>query len=73
MQKLNYDFLKPIKKMPPLRHKIGDTFDVNTSEVISYMIAQPEVRQKLFDVANQRGVIIYDPKTKTWRGCDYDA
>lgn len=70
MPKVNYDFLKPARKMPPLRHKVGDRFDVNSSEVIRWLMEQPEIRIKIFDMANQRGVIVYDAETKMWKGCD---
>ena len=59
------------KTMPPLRHKPGDTFDVNTSEVISWLIQQPRVKQYLFQTCNGNGLIVYDSASGTWRGKDY--
>jgi hypothetical protein len=72
MKKIDYSFLNSAKKMPPLKHKVGKEFDVNTSEVITWLLGQPKIKQKIFDMANQHGFIIYNSNTNTWQGCDYE-
>ena len=72
MKKIDYSFLDPAKKMPPLKHKFGKEFDVNNSDVITWLINQPKIKQKIFDMANQHGVIVFNPETRTWQGCDYE-
>lgn len=57
--------------MPPLKHKHGETFDWSSSEVCNWLMAQPRVRQYVFDKCNQRGLIVYNPDTGTWSGKDY--
>lgn len=67
---LDYSFLKPASKMPSLKHKPYDEFDIMASEVAAYLVKIPSVRQKIFDMANYHGFIVYDPQTKTWKGAD---
>ena len=70
---LNYDFLKSAKKMPPMHHKLpAKEFNIMESEVAEWLCRIPEVRQKIFDMANRKGLIIYDQDLSTWRGTDYD-
>lgn len=67
-KKLNYDFLECARKMPPLRHIISGSFDITQSEVAKWLTAQPDIMQKIFDMATNHKVISYDPKQKTWKG-----
>jgi hypothetical protein len=59
------------KSMPPLRHKLGEVFDVNTSEVIAWLVRQPKVRQYLFQTCSGNDLIVFDAVSRTWRGKDY--
>lgn len=70
MPKANYSYLDCAKKMPRLRHKVGEKFSVETSEVIKWLIAQPEIMSKVFNLASSHGVIIYDHNTGEWKGAD---
>lgn len=76
MQKIPTRF-EVAKKMPPLKHSLGEDFDPRNSEVVKWLISQPEILNYIFDAVRGNGrresPIIYDPKTKTWRGVDYDA
>ena len=54
--------------MPPLRHKVGDEFDIMRSEVAAWLCEQPSIRQYAFDIAHAAGVIVYDAGTGEWRG-----
>ena len=73
-----------IKNMPPLRHKLPDEpFDIMKSEVVDWIVAQPEIRQWIFDkvastnkrgfvsAGNMRCLIAYNRATGTWQGSDY--
>lgn len=70
MRKHFYTFLDCARHMPELKHKSGEKFDLNDSEVIRWLWEQPEIKQKIFDMANQQKVIVYDPVRKTWKGCE---
>lgn len=72
MKKLNYDFLDCAKNMPPLSHSSSKPFDITKSEVANWLAGQPEIMQKVFDMASNRAVIKFDTETKMWRGVDYD-
>ena len=72
--------LNCLRKLPPLRHKKdGVPYDVMKSEVVDWMIQQPEVRQWLYDkLTDKTGgripeFITYNHETGTWQGVDYDG
>lgn len=67
---LNYDFLNCARKMPELRHKSIGKFDICKSEVAAWLMQQPEIMQKVFDMASRKGVIVYDRVKGTWKGAD---
>ena len=74
MRKISYSFLDALENMPPLVHaKKGEPFDITKSEVAKWIVAQPEIMQKIFDLAVRQGVIVYDPKTGTWQGVGHDG
>ena len=74
MSTLDYKFLECTKNMPPLKHSKNETcFDIQSSDVARWIMQQPEVMQKVFDMANRHGFIKYNPETKTWQGVDYHA
>ena len=59
-------------KMPPLRHKTCEPFDVMQSEVCDWLWAtQPEIRQLVFDMTKNTGLIAYDADDGVWYGIDY--
>jgi hypothetical protein len=57
---------KAIAKMPSLKHKPNELFDITKSQVVNWLIDQPEVRQDIYD--QYRRFMVFDPETKTWRG-----
>lgn len=72
MKKISYDFLNGAKKMPPSYHTLPDReFDIMDSRVCDWLMADPAIRQKVFDMAVNRKVIVYDPETGMWKGTDY--
>ena len=60
------------KTMPAMaHHKGGVPFDVNSSDVIAWLCAQPRIRQYLFDTCRGNGLIVFDQASGTWSGADY--
>lgn len=72
MPNLNYNFLECAKKMPPLRHKKNEPFDITASEVAMWLMQQPTIMQKIFNKANEHKLIKYNPESNTWQGVDYE-
>ncbi len=52
----------------PERHHGSSPFDIKQSEVVKWLCDQPEILQALFDFYRERGAIIYDVESGTWRG-----
>lgn len=72
-KKLNYDFLNCAKVMPPLYHTLpNEKFDIRKSRVIWWLMKQPEILQKIFDLAANRKMIYFDKETGKWQGVDFD-
>lgn len=68
--------LNVCRTMPPLKHKRGETFDINNSEVIKWLANHPEVLMYVFEVINGRDrkreqLIVFDREAGTWSGVDY--
>ena len=61
--------LAAASRMPPLRHfcKNG-SFDIMRSEAVAWLVAQPEIRQDLWNWAKRNGVIVFDLEQQRWRG-----
>jgi hypothetical protein len=64
-------FYKTAVTMPPLHHTVGATFDMEKSEVINWILAQPGIKQYLLDKLTHPGYIVYDKATGTWAGRDH--
>lgn len=62
------------KKMPPLKHSIpGEEFDIQNSEVLKWILQNPEAWNYIWNNIKQAGVIVFDSATETWQGVDYDG
>lgn len=61
--------------MPPKKHWLGhdQTFSIERSEVVHWLIAQPECQQLLFNIMRNAAVIQFDLATKKWVGVDWKA
>ena len=60
--------------MPPLRHKTTEPFDVMHSDVCDWLWeTQPKIRQLVFDMAKNTGLIRYDRESGNWMGVDWDG
>lgn len=61
------------RQMPALRHRTCEPFDITESEAAAWLCSQPDVMDAVFDKAKQKGFIVFDPATRTWRGVDHEA
>lgn len=60
--------------MPPLHHTLpGQAFDMDKSEVVKWIMAQPDFKNWLFNRAACTRRIVYDPATGTWSGHPRDG
>lgn len=58
--------------MPLLYHRKPKLkFSIDNSEVVKWMISQPDIQQYVFDKASALGYITFDAETNKWRGVDY--
>lgn len=57
------------RKMPELKHSFdGEKFDIEKSEVVNWLINQPDVKLLIYDLFRVNAYIVYDPEKKTWKG-----
>lgn len=62
------------KKMPPLYHRLPEKeFNHADSEVLKWLVTQPDIAQHVFDKVSEWGYIVYDNDTGKWRGVDYNV
>ena len=55
--------------MPPLFHTLpGEEFDIQRSEVVRWLLRQPEIQRWIFDIVRGRRLIQFDPENGTWSG-----
>lgn len=65
--------LNVAKQMPRLRHRIpGEEYDNKKSEVINWIVSQPEIRQWLFDKLKSYGYIAYLKEPGQWVGIEHE-
>lgn len=66
--------LSVAKKLPPSYHTLpGQEFDIKKSEVINWLIDQPNILNYLWDNIKQSGDVFYDSETGTWTGVDWNG
>ena len=71
-RKMDYKFLDCAKRMPALYNKLpNEQYDIKKSEVISWLVDQPEIQSKIFELAKAQHVIEYDSYLKKWKGIDF--
>lgn len=68
--------LNVARKMPELKHSFPDEdYNVSKSEVVQWLMSQPEVQQYVFDRVANNGkykLILFDKERGTWKGVDYE-
>lgn len=61
------------RNMPPLHHSApGQDYDVCQSEVVHWLIRQPDIMQMVFESVKDHREIIFDRDTGMWQGADYE-
>lgn len=66
--------LDVVKNMPPLHHTIpNEEFDIKKSEVVKWLISQPDILNWIWNNIKQSGDVIYDKDTGEWRGVDFES
>lgn len=65
--------MRVASKMPPLHHWLerDPSFSITRSEVVRWLIAQPECLQFLFNAMKNAGVITFDLESKRWVGINW--
>lgn len=69
-ERVRSHFKEFCSKMPELSHWPDRSvpFDYAKSEVCSWILSQPEIRQWIFDKARNMNCIKFDPDRQTWKG-----
>lgn len=64
-----------VKEMPPLYHTLpGKELNIFKSEVIQWLIQQPDVLSYIYNrVCGSGKLIVYDREAGKWQGVDYDG
>ncbi|HMO03178.1 MAG TPA: hypothetical protein PKC67_09940 [Kiritimatiellia bacterium] len=57
-------------RMPPLHHNPEGNYAPWRSEVVTWLLCQPEIQQHVFNLAAGRRLIQYDRATGLWVGRD---
>lgn len=63
--------------MPPLYHTLpNESFDINKSEVVKWLLDQDSIKQYIFEQVRNHNPsivpIIYDKETGRWQGVDFE-
>ncbi len=63
-------FKEVVSKMPRLSHwkDRGEPFRYEDSEVVKWIMSQPEIPRWIFDKARNMGCIVYDEESGCWEG-----
>lgn len=65
--------LEVARFMPPLRHTVTDqSFNIKKSEVVMWLIEQPEILNYVWNNIKNSGDVAYDPESKRWHGVEYE-
>jgi hypothetical protein len=58
------------RRMPEKRHYLPGThkFDIMRSEATDWLVAQPEIRQHIWNL--MKGALVLDLESGKWRGAD---
>lgn len=61
------------KLMPSLHHTLpGQKYDAKKSQVLSWIVEQPDILEWAFDQMKSTGYISYNSADGKWTGIDYD-
>lgn len=66
------NLIEVAKNMPPLYHTIPrQEFDISNSEVVNWLLKQPDTLKYVWNNIKNSGSVIYDSDTGKWQGVDY--
>lgn len=72
MTKKRSKLLEVARMLPPSYHTLpGEEFDIEKSEVIHWLVDQPEILNFLWNNIKQSGDVAYDSATGLWQGIDW--
>lgn len=61
-----------IESMPFSRHSFeGEPFDINKSEVVAWLVKQPDFMQWIYEFARSSRRMVYDSEAKGWLGTPF--
>lgn len=63
-----------VRKMPPLRHKVGEEYDPKTSEVFQWLLSDQKIQTKILQTLigpDHEPRLVYNSATGTWQGVDF--
>lgn len=62
-------FMDMLSKMPPLPHSVdGQPFDIEKSEALAWIMAQPGIKDWIWERAKTTERIVFDKETRRWKG-----
>ncbi len=62
-------FMDMLSMMPPLPHSVPDQpFDIEKSQTVAWIMAQPGIKDWVWQVARQTERIVFDKETRRWHG-----
>lgn len=74
MKKVRSKKLLVARNMPPLYHTIPkQSFDITQSEVLKWLVAQPEILNYIWDNIKNSNDVYYDSNTGKWQGIDFEG
>lgn len=53
--------------MPPLRHNNGPSFNIKQSDVVKWLIDQPEILKRVFTYYSDHAMV-FNKETGLWKG-----
>ncbi|OEC03150.1 hypothetical protein GY31_03325 [Lysinibacillus sphaericus] len=66
--------LEVARNLPPSYHTLpGEVFDIRNSEVINWLIKQPEILNYLWNNIKNSDDVEYNPATGVWTGVEYNV
>lgn len=67
MKKRKNKSLVVASSMPPLRHNNGPSFNIKQSDVVKWLIDQPEILKRVFTYYSDHAMV-FNKETGLWKG-----
>lgn len=62
--------IKAVTQMPIRQHTTTEPFDIMQSEVVAWLVQQPEVLNSMFNYYKDAGAIVFDSTSQSWKGVE---